>query len=202
MQTTRPTAVAGLFYPANANELGRMIQNDLAKVQSTVTVHRPKALIVPHAGYIYSGPIAATAYAQLLPYSQQINRVVLIGPSHRVGFHGLAVSSACYFDSPLGPVTVDQNTVKILLTITGVHQIDQPHSQEHSLEVQLPFLQQVLDDFSIVPIVAGNASPELVATVLDTVWGGPETLIVISSDLSHYHDYQTARENERRNRYW
>jgi len=194
METIRPTAVAGLFYPANASELSQIIQNELSQVKPSATIQQPKALIVPHAGYIYSGPIAATAYAQLLPYHQQINRVVVIGPSHRVDFHGLAVSSAHYFDSPLGTVAIDQKAIEQLLTITDVHQLDQAHKQEHSLEVQLPFLQQVLDQFCIVPIVAGNASPELVATVLKAVWGGPETLIIISSDLSHYHDYQTAKK--------
>jgi len=154
----------------------------------------PKAIIVPHAGYIYSGPIAASAYARLKKAHDRITRVVLIGPSHRVAFRGLAVSRAETFTTPLGRVAVDQAAVQSIVQLPFVEYIEQAHTYEHSLEVQLPFLQEVLDNFEIVPIVAGDASPEQVSQVLDALWGGDETLIVISSDLSHYHDYATAQQ--------
>lgn len=154
----------------------------------------PKAIIVPHAGYIYSGPIAASAYARLIKAHDRITRVVLIGPSHRVAFRGLAVSRAETFSTPLGNVPVDQAAVQSIVQLPFVEYLDQAHTYEHSLEVQLPFLQEVLDNFEIVPIVAGDATPEQVSQVLDALWGGDETLIVISSDLSHFHDYATAQQ--------
>lgn len=194
MQNTRPTAVAGLFYPALASVLAEMVDNDLAQASPSSEMHIPKALIVPHAGYIYSGPIAASAYQYLFPLSHIIKRVIIIGPSHRLGFQGVALSSADYFETPLSAIPIDKAAQAKLADITGVQILDLAHAAEHSLEVQLPFLQHVLNDFSIVPIVAGEASPELVAKVIDTLWGGSETLFIISSDLSHYHDYQTAQQ--------
>ncbi|NOQ81113.1 MAG: AmmeMemoRadiSam system protein B [Methylophaga sp.] len=194
MNIVRKTAVAGLFYPADARELSDIIHQGFAQAVPASEGLIPKALIVPHAGYIYSGAIAASAYNYLKPLHHIINRVVIIGPSHRVGFNGLALSNADYFTTPLGHIRLDKQFQQELSHITGVMVSEQAHAAEHSLEVQLPFLQQSLDDFSIIPIVAGNASPELVAQVIETLWGGPETLIVISSDLSHYHDYQTAQQ--------
>ena len=193
-KNTRPTAVAGLFYPDNPDVLHDMVSQQLARAVLTPERHIPKAIIAPHAGFIYSGEIAASVYQYLKPIRQIIKHVVIIGPSHRVGFNGLALSSADYFETPLGDIPLDQESQAKLLHIDGVHVFDQAHAAEHSVEVQLPFLQQVLDDFSIIPIVAGNASPELVAQVIETLWGGSETLIVISSDLSHFHDYQTAQQ--------
>lgn len=197
MQKTRPAAVAGMFYPSVPSVLADMVDTDLAQVSRPLEPHIAKALIVPHAGYIYSGPIAASAYQYLSPIRQKIKRVVIIGPSHRVAFHGVALSSADYFETPLGVIPVDKKAQAKLNDIDGVHVLDSAHEAEHSLEVQLPFLQQVLDDFSIVPIVAGDASPELIDDVISTLWGGPETVFIISSDLSHYHDYQTARQLDR-----
>lgn len=153
----------------------------------------PKALIVPHAGYIYSGPVAAAAYTRLRPYRQQYRRVILLGPCHRVPVRGLALSSADAFRTPFGDVALDKSAVTTL-DIPGVSVFDAAHQQEHSLEVHLPFLQSILDDFTLVPIVVGDAAPELVAQVLDALWGGPETLIVVSSDLSHYRSYDAAKE--------
>ncbi len=164
-------------------------------VHATGTV--PKAIIAPHAGYIYSGPIAASAYARIQPARGRITRVVLLGPAHRVGFHGLALSSADCFQTPLGRITVDQEAVKKISGLPQVHVMDTAHMQEHSLEVHLPFLQEALGEFSLVPLVVGDAEPNEVAEVLETLWGGPETLIVISSDLSHYHDYKTAQRLDR-----
>ncbi len=188
----RQPAVAGSFYPANPEQLHLMLSQFLT--DAATDKKAPKALIAPHAGYIYSGPIAATAYARLKKAHDRITRVVLIGPSHRVAFRGLAVSRAETFTTPLGNVLVDQEAVQAIVQLPFVEYIEQAHTFEHSLEVQLPFLQEVLDDFKIVPIVAGDASPEQVSQVLETLWGGDETLIVISSDLSHYHDYATARQ--------
>ncbi len=191
MSVSRHPAVAGLFYPGDPHELKLMVDAYLAEASAQETP--PKALIVPHAGYIYSGPIAASAYATLAQAHATITRVVLLGPAHRVPVRGLAASSAPRFDTPLGPIELDRDAIDLALTLPQVRLMDQAHDPEHSLEVQLPFLQEVLDRFSLVPFVVGDASPEEVAEVLDLLWGGPETLIVISSDLSHYHDYATAR---------
>jgi len=197
MEAIRPTAVAGLFYPANSQALVDMIEQNLQPFQLPADFQLPKALIVPHAGYIYSAPIAASAYSRLKPYRDQIKRVILIGPSHRVSFNGLALCSAEFFATPLGQIAVDMTAQAQISSIEGVGLLDQAHSDEHSLEVQLPFLQYVLDDFKIVPIVAGNASPQMVEEVINALSAGPETLIVISSDLSHYHDYHTAQQLDR-----
>jgi AmmeMemoRadiSam system protein B len=187
----REPAVAGSFYPANPKVLSDMLDQFLA--QGDDQVPPPKAIIVPHAGYIYSGPIAASAYARLKKVSDHIRRVVLIGPSHRVAFQGLAISHADSFRTPLGNIDVDVQTLKQLEQFPFVGYLDQAHALEHSLEVHLPFLQKTLSDFKLVPIVAGDASADQVSQVLDTLWGGPETLIVVSSDLSHYHDYASAQ---------
>ncbi len=172
--------MAGMFYPADSGELRQMIEGFLAAAEPGP---HPKAIIAPHAGFIYSGPIAASAYQRINP--EGISRVVLIGPSHRVPLRGLAGSSASFWRTPLGDVSVDQ--------AAGVPTNDAAHEQEHSLEVQVPFLQTVLGHFTLLPLVAGEASAEEVAEVLEKCWGGPETLIVISSDLSHYENYKTAR---------
>ncbi|MDO9106879.1 MAG: AmmeMemoRadiSam system protein B [Methylovulum sp.] len=186
----RLPAVAGAFYPAKPAQLHAMIGHYLHDADSGGKV--PKAIIAPHAGYVYSGPIAASAYARLTKAHDLITRVVLIGPSHHVAFRGLAVSRAQWFTTPLGSIPVDQAAVQSIAGLAFVAYIEEAHTYEHSLEVQLPFLQETLDSFSIVPIVAGDASPEQVGEVLAALWGGDETLIVISSDLSHYHDYATA----------
>lgn len=184
----RPAAVAGMFYAAGEPELRCQVQQFLGQV--TVSAPQPKAMIQPHAGYIYSGPVAAAAYSQLTQHADAITRVILLGPDHRVGFRGIAAPSADYFETPLGVVPVDQNAIR---SVSGVDLFDAAHQQEHSLEVQLPFLQQVLGDFSLIPLVIGSVAPGEVAAVLRQLWGGDETLIVVSSDLSHYHDYETAR---------
>ena len=196
MQTTRTPAVAGMFYPAHAAELHTQVQNFLNQVQAP-DEPPPKAIIVPHAGYIYSGPIAAVAYARLRAAREIITRVVLLGPSHRVGFRGIAVTSMDAFATPLGLIPVDREAIEQVRQLPDVGFLEQAHTQEHSLEVHLPFLQEVLDAFKLVPLVVGDARPSEVGAVLEALWGGPETLIVISSDLSHYHDYQTARAMDR-----
>lgn len=188
----RPAAVAGRFYPSDPVALRALITDLLAHVPPA-TGPAPKALIAPHAGYPYSGPIAASAYAQLLPARDQIKRIVLFGPSHFVALVGLATSSAEAFATPLGIVPVDVEAVRAVRSLPQVSEMDEAHAREHSLEVQLPFLQCVLGDFTLVPLTVGDTTPEDVSEVLDTLWGGPETRFVISSDLSHYHDSQTAR---------
>lgn len=195
MTSVRNPAVAGLFYPRDPRDLQAMVGEYLRSAQAEGAV--PKAIIAPHAGYIYSGPIAASAYARIKPARGRVTRVVLLGPAHRVGFHGLALSSADYFLTPLGRILVDQEAIKKISRLPQVRVMDAAHAQEHSLEVHLPFLQEVLGDFSLVPLVVGDAEPGEVAEVLDLLWGGPETLIVISSDLSHYHDYKTAQKLDR-----
>ncbi len=190
--TTRPTAVAGRFYPENPQQLRQQIQGFMSQA-SIQSEQAPKAIIAPHAGYVYSGAIAANAYAQLLSRKDKIKRVVLLGPAHSVAFRGIATSSANHYQSPFGLIKLDQATQNQLLTLPQVQLFDIAHAQEHSLEVHLPFLQYLLTDFSLIPLVVGNTTPQAVAEVLAEVWGGDETLIVISSDLSHYHDYQTAK---------
>ncbi len=193
MENIRPAAVSGMFYPENPDVLRDMIKKELSQAIPASIITAPKVLIVPHAGYIYSGSIAASAFVLLKPCRQLIKRVVLIGPSHRVGFNGAALSSADDFDTPLGTIPVDKDAQAKLSGIADIHVINKAHAAEHSLEVQLPFLQCILDKFAIVPIVAGEADPQLIAKIIETLWGGPETLIVISSDLSHFHQYQTAQ---------
>jgi AmmeMemoRadiSam system protein B len=188
----RQPAVAGTFYPANPIQLHQMLDSYLNEAENNAKT--PKAIIVPHAGYIYSGPIAATAYARLKKAHDLITRVVIIGPSHRVAFKGLAVSKAQAFITPLGSITVDREATATIAKLPFVDYLEEAHTHEHSLEVHLPFLQEMLDDFKIVPIVAGDASPEQVSQVIDALWGGDETLIVISSDLSHYHEYAIAKQ--------
>lgn len=188
----RPPAVAGMFYPGDAGTLAR----DLAAMLKAAPhiAAAPKAMIVPHAGYIYSGPIAASAYALLAPMRKAIHRVVLFGPSHRVPLRGLAVPSVAAFDTPLGRIALDRQGIEQALACPSVAANDAAHAEEHSLEVQLPFLQAVLGDFSLVPIAVGQATGQEVATVMEALWGGPETLVVVSSDLSHYLPYADARD--------
>jgi hypothetical protein len=197
MLRVRPPAVAGRFYPSDPFELRQLVRDYLAKV-GDVRGPAPKAVIAPHAGYIYSGPIAASAYARLALDREVIRRVVLAGPSHRVPFYGLATTSADVFATPLGDVPIDRLAIDRISGLPQVRVYDRAHELEHSLEVHIPFLQEVLGEFSLVPLSVGDAEPDAVAEVLELLWGGPETRIVISSDLSHYHDYVTARNLDRR----
>ena len=192
MHDVRPAAVAGMFYPGAPERLARDLHDYLAAV-ATCEARPPKAVIVPHAGYVYSAPIAASAYARLAPLRDTVARVVLLGPTHRVPVRGLATTNASAFATPLGNVTIDRAAVERALTLPQVVVKDASHEAEHALEVQLPFLQTVLGDFSLVPFAVGDATAREVADVLDLLWGGAETLIVVSSDLSHYHRYEVAR---------
>ena len=191
----RPPAVAGSFYPQPAAVLARDVQRLLATAQaesSRAPVAAPKAIIVPHAGYIYSGSTAALAYARLTTARSRIRRVILLGPVHRVAVRGLALPGVDAFDTPLGRIPIDQVGVAAITSLPQVVVSVAAHAQEHSLEVQLPFLQTVLDNFTLVPLAVGDATPAQVAQVLDALWGGEETLLVISSDLSHFLPYATA----------
>lgn len=187
----RPAAVAGAFYPGDPGQLAHQVDALLAHA---VDHHvRPKALIVPHAGYIYSGPIAASAYAAVAAMRPLPTRVVLLGPSHHVGFNGLALPGVDALATPLGLVEVDAELVERIRHFSFVGESPLAHKREHSLEVQLPFLQRTLGTFTVLPLVVGLAAPKEVARVLDAVWGGPETLIIVSSDLSHYLSFEQAR---------
>ncbi|MGC3963248.1 MAG: AmmeMemoRadiSam system protein B [Rhodocyclaceae bacterium] len=189
----RPAAVAGLFYPSDTLALTSQLHDLMAHVD-VASGYPPKALIVPHAGYVYSGPIAAQAYAQLLPLRQTVTRVVMLGPSHRVPVSGAALPGCNAFETPLGRVEIDGEAMYQLANMPGVVIDDDAHVVEHALEVQLPFLQTVLERFRIVPITVGFSEAPLIAAMIDTLWGGSETLFIISSDLSHYNDYRRARE--------
>ncbi len=196
MSKMRAPVVAGQFYPGDPGKLRRVVNEYI----SDVTLPKgaapkdaiPKAIIGPHAGYIYSGPIAGSSYAILAKLKRQPRRVVLIGPSHWARVAGLAASSAKAFVTPLGNVPIDTEAMKTILVLPQVIVQDEAHVREHCLEVHLPFLQTIFDDFVLVPLVVGDASASEVAEVLKILWAGPETIIVISSDLSHYHDYETA----------
>ena len=192
MNIHRYPAVAGSFYPADPAELKNEV-NLLVSGKQVIT-QAPKAIIAPHAGYIFSGPIAGSIYSQLQPVSNKIKTVILLGPAHRVAFHGLGLSSASEFETPLGSVTTDRRLYKKALTLQQVAINDEAHLLEHSLEVQLPFLQTVLTQFKIVPIVVGHCQPSDVAELISLLWGDDETLFVISSDLSHYHSYVDAQQ--------
>lgn len=193
MQQVRPPAVAGSFYPAAREVLSATLSALLAEADIAADLPQPKALIVPHAGYVYSGPVAATAYARLYPHRQNIHRVLLLGPAHRLPFRGIAAPSVDAFETPLGEVAIDGEMRERALRLPQVHSLDEAHRLEHSLEVQLPFLQVLLDDFSLLPLVVGDCPPEQVTELIESLWGGPETLILISSDLSHFLDYEQAQ---------
>ena len=192
----RPSAVAGLFYPREPEVLKDQLETLLAKPGGKFDV-APKALIVPHAGYIYSGSTAAEAFHQLACYANQYTKVVLLGPSHHVAFYGLAVPSVTAFRTPLGDIPLATATLEKLAELPQVITLDGPHAEEHSLEVQLPFLQACLTEFELMPVVVGEASATEVAQVLEVLWGGSETLILASSDLSHFLSYEQAKEKDR-----
>jgi len=195
----RPPAVAGSFYPGTPDALRAALRHAFTDaVMPVADAPVPKALVVPHAGYLYSGAIAASAYARIIPARSRVRRVVLLGPSHRVYVRGLAVPSVDAFGTPLGVVPIDAAGRSIALDLAGVQVDDRAHADEHSLEVQLPFLQSVLDDFELLPFSVGDATVDEVAAVLDACWGGPETLVVISTDLSHYHRYDEATQLDAR----
>ena len=206
MPDVRDPAVAGSFYPSDPQELRADVRRHLAAAAearspllepSPVGGARPypKAIIAPHAGYQYSGQVAAAAYVYLRPAREQIRRVAILGPAHRVPVRGLALPQVDAFATPLGMIQVDRAACDELMILGSVEIVDAAHLFEHSLEVQLPFLQEVLgESFSIVPLVVGEATAEEASEVIRLLWGGAESLIVVSSDLSHFYDYDTAQQ--------
>ena len=194
MSEVRAAAVAGQFYPGQAAQLEQDVDAMLQHAQTDAAC--PKALVAPHAGYIYSGPIAAEVYARVRNGADRISRVILLGPSHRVGFEGIATSSADFYVTPLGQIPLDKGATQQVEQLPGVSRLDQAHAQEHSLEVHIPFLQRCLKSFCLVPLVVGQADANTVAAVIDMLWGGPETLLVISSDLSHHLPYAEAQAKD------
>ena len=191
-----PPAVAGRFYPGSPDELRTQVQALLGAV-STPLALIPKALVVPHAGYVYSGPVAASAYRLLRALRDRVQRVVLFGPAHRLWFRGLAFSTATHVATPLGTLAVDRLALQGLHDLPFVEEQDAPFLNEHCLEVQYPFLQTLLPEIQVVPLLVGDAEPEQVAEVMARLWGGDETLLLISSDLSHHHPYAQAQAFDR-----
>lgn len=198
MSAIRPAAVTGSFYPGEPSALAAEVGAHVANGHARSAASRPpKAIIAPHAGYMYSGAIAGSIYARLAPLRGTVRRVVLAGPAHRVYVAGAAIPAAHAFASPLGTVPLDLEALAVLRALPFVEVSDRAHAREHSLEVHLPFLQAVLGTFSLVPVVVGDAEPHQVATLFDAVWGGAETTIVVSSDLSHYLPYEAACGRDR-----
>jgi len=196
--SVRAPAVAGMFYPGESRELAHNLAQLLGDAAHDAPERAvPKAIIAPHAGYLYSGPIAASVYALLAPARSRITRVVLLGPTHRVAVKGLALPGCNAFATPLGTVEIDAAAAGVLGNLPQVTVSSRAHAPEHSLEVHVPFLQTVLEKFTLVPLAVGHASAQDVAEVLDALWGGPETLIVVSSDLSHYLSYSDAQAVDR-----
>jgi AmmeMemoRadiSam system protein B len=195
---SRRPAVSGLFYPADGPELRSLVHRYIDPVSIAGHSGPPKAIIVPHAGYTYSGPVAASAYARLKACAGAISTVILLGPAHRVALRGLALSASEVFETPLGRVEINAELSRGLMVLPQVSVNDAAHAEEHSIEVHLPFLQEVLGQFKLVPLVVGDATALEVAEALELVWGGDETLIVISSDLSHYLDYESASRLDRK----
>jgi AmmeMemoRadiSam system protein B len=191
-------AVAGMFYPASAKELRSMVEKFLRQAQAHADLPVPKAIIAPHAGYVYSGSVAASAYACLQQAKAKISRVVILAPAHRYPVNGIVATAFDYYATPLGNVPIDKALAENLAAKSAVQIIEKAYSAEHSIEVHLPFLQVLLGDFSLVPLLVGQAQVTQVVDVLREIWGGEETLVVVSSDLSHYHDYAAAQILDRR----
>ena len=189
MQKIRPAACAGSFYPEYRHELEASLDTFLENATGEAA-SLPKAMIVPHAGYVYSGEVAARAYARLT--GSGYRRVILLGPAHRLWFEGIALPVASIFETPLGSIPLDP-VCQELAGLPGIIESEEAHRMEHAIEVQLPFLQRVLGKFSIVPLLVGNASPAAVSEIIDRFIGEPGTLVLVSSDLSHFHDYDAAR---------
>ena len=194
--TVRAAAVSGMFYPSDPHELHTLLRHYLQSLPVPNEAVFPKAIIAPHAGYIYSGPIAASIYRYILHYRTSIRRVILLGPAHRVAFQGVAAPKVDFFETPLGTVPIDHEAIRSVKH-RRLGYLNQAHEQEHSLEVQLPFLQEILESFTLIPLLVGRSSAEDISDILEALWGGDETLIVISSDLSHFESYSAAQRKDR-----
>ncbi len=195
----RPAAVAGTFYPADPSELAGLVDGLLADVRTERGTARPVAAIAPHAGYRYAGAVAAHAYAHLARWRSEIARVVLFGPAHFVPLAGMAVPGVDAFATPLGRVPIDGDARAAVTGMAGVAVDDRPHQDEHSLETQLPFLQRALDpDVRVLPVAVGHTAPAAAAAVLSALTSAGDTVVVVSTDLSHYLDQRTARGRDAR----
>lgn len=201
MPETIQPQVAGIFYPRKPEEITSMIQKFLEEVKGeeeakikNENLPKPKALIVPHAGYMYSGPVAAHAYHHIKNLKNIVTNVVLLGPSHKIPFLGIATTNADYFATPLNTIKVNKEMIEKSLKLNGIHILEEAFETEHCLEVQMPFLQMLLDDFTISPFLVGDTKPETVQNLLNVLWGNEDTLIIISSDLSHFHSYDSAKK--------
>src|SRR5215831_9025559 len=190
----QPASVAGTFYPADPAELAAGVDGSLSRANPPLL--SPKAVIAPHAGHIYSGDIAAAAYRLLAQRKGEIKRVILMGPNHRKPLRGMALSPADAWATPFGPLPVAPVARDMLMRQPGVVVDPAPFVNEHSLEVHLPFIHRALGEVRVLPILVGQASMESVSSALDLLWGGPETAIIVSSDLSHYHDYATCQAKD------
>lgn len=199
MSTRRP-AVAGMFYPGEPAALNEQIDALMEHTRAVDEASPPGALVVPHAGYPYSGPVAAEAYAHIAPFREQYERVLLLGPSHRVPLRGMALSSDDAFTTPLGDVALDARECEALRDYEGVQEMNTAHAMEHSLEVQLPFLQRLLGDFRLIPLSVGDVPVQQVAAVIERYWKDPATLVVISTDLSHFLTLEQAQALDDRTR--
>lgn len=194
MSYTKQPSVAGLFYPSDPKEIIDMIKTFLKEQKSNKSYPNPKALIVPHAGYIYSGSIAASAYNLITDMKDIIKNVVMLGPAHRVPFYGIATTHANFFATPIDKIEVNQKAIEESITLDNVNIFDKAFENEHCLEVQMPFLQLLLKNFTIAPFIVGDATPEMVKELINLFLGKNDTLIIISSDLSHFHSYEKAKK--------
>jgi hypothetical protein len=197
MSRVRRPAVAGTFYPAAPEPLGAMVDRFLADAGGHPLAGRVRAVIAPHAGYVYSGPTAGHAFAALRAGIAAAKRVVVIGPSHFVAFRGIALAGADVFRTPLGDLPVDRLARTELAELPAAAIADRPHESEHAIEVELPLLQRLSAGFALVPLVVGRARPAEVAAVLRALWHD-EALVVVSSDLSHYEPYASAQDHDAR----
>jgi len=194
--TSRQASVAGSFYPKNPAQLKKTLTNLFnANEDLNIDFQTPvKAIIAPHAGYIYSGPIAAKAYSLVSTCIKGKNKITIIGPSHFVPFNGIALSTAEFFETPLGKIKVDHHAYELINRIPEVIYLDEAHAREHSIEVHLPFIQYLKKDVRIIPLAVGQTSYQKVAKVLEKFCEEKDNLIIISSDLSHYHAYGYAQK--------
>jgi len=193
---THHATLAGRFYPAEKEFLGKVVDRYLGVVDAAVCQSEsiPKAVIAPHSGYINSGPVAAAAFFPWKQMAGSIHRIILLGPSHQYDFPGVALPDAVKFETPLGELSLDQNACEQILRHRFVRIFQAPHENEQSIEVELPFLQRIVPQFEIVPLIVGRADCSQLASLLDELWGGEETVLVISSDLSHRNDYTAAKK--------
>ena len=199
-ESVRPPAVASLFYPGEAAELKQNLREMLEKASEAEDPNEDlpagqhlRALIVPHAGYVYSGTTAALAYHLLRKNRDDFHRILLLGPAHRVWLEGIAFPGTDAFETPLGRIPLAKQQIRELLRFPEVQLRDDAHQDEHCLEVQLPFLQEILNEFELIPAVVGEISPDSLSGLLENLLEDPQNLLLLSTDLSHFHSYSEAQ---------